>query len=160
MAIEDGDRVRLALVGRFEDGPVFARAGSDSPESTATEASTLSDESPVTFRVGHGEVISGLEDAVRGLEEGAERSVTVPPEEAYGPRQPDRIREYDPATFEAMTGMEPDVGRHVEANNGLHGDVTAVSEQRVEVDFNHELAGHTLVFEFTVLSVSKRESEG
>lgn len=59
----------------------------------------------------------------------------------------------DPEAFEAMVGEPPTVGQHVEAQNGLHGDVTAVTEDEVQVDFNHELAGNTLVFDLSVLSV-------
>ena len=66
---------------------------------------------------------------------------------------PDRVREYDREAFEAMVGQPPEIGLHVEAENGLHGDVTAVTEEAVQVDFNHELAGKTLVFDLEVLEV-------
>nr|WP_276220800.1 hypothetical protein [Halomicroarcula sp. DFY41] len=42
---------------------------------------------------------------------------------------------------------------HVHAENDLHGDVTAIRDDAVEVDFNHELAGKTLVFEIEVVDV-------
>jgi peptidyl-prolyl cis-trans isomerase B (cyclophilin B) len=50
-----------------------------------------------------------------------------------------------------MVGEDPAVGMHVHAENGLHGDVIAVREDAVEVDFNHELAGQTLVFDVEVV---------
>jgi peptidyl-prolyl cis-trans isomerase B (cyclophilin B) len=65
----------------------------------------------------------------------------------------EKIREYDPEAFEEMVGQEPEVGLHVEAMNDLHGDVTAVRDDAVQVDFNHELAGRTLVFDIEVLDV-------
>ncbi len=52
-----------------------------------------------------------------------------------------------------MVGETPEVGLHVHAENGLHGDVTAVRDDDVEVDFNHELAGKTLVFDIEVVDV-------
>nr|WP_276278767.1 hypothetical protein [Halomicroarcula sp. SYNS111] len=52
-----------------------------------------------------------------------------------------------------MVGKAPEPGLHVHAENGLHGDVTAVRDDAVEVDFNHELAGRTLVFDIEVLEV-------
>jgi peptidyl-prolyl cis-trans isomerase B (cyclophilin B) len=167
--VQRGDRVRLAYVGRFEDGTVFATSdpalaaehGLTSPDAgeraetnrrgeTEESASTSS---PLSFVVGAGEVIEGLEEGIVGVEEGTETTIRVPPEDAYGPHDPDRVREYDPETFEAMVGQPPEIGLHVEAQNGLHGDVTAVSDT-VQVDFNHELAGKTLVFEVELLSVS------
>ena len=57
----------------------------------------------------------------------------------------------DEETFESMVGESPEVGLHVHAENGLHGDVVAVREDTVEVDFNHELAGRTLTFEIEVV---------
>ncbi|MFC7132008.1 MULTISPECIES: FKBP-type peptidyl-prolyl cis-trans isomerase [Salinibaculum] len=154
MTIEQGDRVRLDYVGRFEDGSVFATskpAVAAAHGLAATE--TESDATPLSFTVGRGEVIDGLDEAVVGLTPGAETTVTVPPADGYGEHDPDRVREYDPDTFEGMVGNPPEIGLHVEAQNGLHGDVTAVTDDTVQVDFNHELAGKTLVFDVTVLDV-------
>lgn len=98
-------------------------------------------------------MIEGLDEAVVGMTVDEEATVTVPPAKAYGEYDPDMVREYDPETFEEMVGKPPEVGRHVEAQNGRHGDVTAVSDDAVQVDFNHELAGRTLVFDFRLLSI-------
>jgi FKBP-type peptidyl-prolyl cis-trans isomerase 2 len=151
MTIGAGDRVRLEYVGRFEDGTVFATSnGNLAAEQGLTDGDA--EPSPLSFTVGEGEVIEGLETGVVGLDVGDEETITVPPEDAYGEHDPERIREYDPETFEGMVGRPPDIGMHVEAENGLHGDVTAVSDT-VQVDFNHELAGKTLVFEVRILDV-------
>jgi peptidyl-prolyl cis-trans isomerase B (cyclophilin B) len=144
--------VRISYVGRFESGAVFAT--SDEKIAAANGLDTDEREcSPLSFTVGNEEVIAGLDKAVRGMTEGENATVTVPPADAYGEYDSDRVREYHADTFEGMVGQQPEVGVHVEAENGLHGDVTAVSEDSVEVDFNHELAGKTLVFELTVLAV-------
>jgi peptidyl-prolyl cis-trans isomerase B (cyclophilin B) len=150
---EPGDEVRLAYVGRFEDGSVFAA----SRDEVAREAGLGPAEAagtPLSFTVGDGEVIEGLDEAVRGLAVGEETTIRVPPAKGYGEYDPDRVREYGPGTFEAMVGHAPEIGDHVEASNGLHGDVTAVDDDAVEVDFNHELAGQTLVFEIRVLGMT------
>ncbi|MFB6297466.1 MAG: peptidylprolyl isomerase [Salinirussus sp.] len=162
MTVERGDRVRLEYVGRFEDGSVFATSDPDlarerglvSPPDAADGPSPDPDVGPLSFVVGRGEVIEGLDEAVVGMAPGEETTVTVPPERGYGPYDPDRVREYDRDAFESMVGQSPEVGLHVEAENGLHGDVTAVSDGTVQVDFNHELAGKRLVFEVEVLSVA------
>jgi len=152
--IEHGDRVRLAYTGRFEDGSVFATSDPAIAAAHGLAATAAaSDASPLSFRVGHHEVIAGLEEAVVGLETGTETTVTVPPDDAYGEYDQDRVRTYDPGLFEEMVGSRPEIGSHVEAENGLHGDVTAITDEAVEVDFNHELAGKTLVFEIRVLDV-------
>lgn len=151
--VDPGDRVAVAYVGRFEDGSVFAA----SDPAVAAENGLAPDEgaerTPLSFIVGAEEVIPGLDRAVVGMTAGEEATVTVPPEEAYGEYDPDRVREYDAETFEAMVGRSPEVGLHVEAQNDLHGDVTAVADGVARVDFNHELAGQTLVFDLRVLAV-------
>ncbi|MGB9965043.1 FKBP-type peptidyl-prolyl cis-trans isomerase [Halobacterium hubeiense] len=155
--IEPGDRVRLAYVGRFENGSVFATSD---PEVAAehglleAQGKDRDEYEPLSFTVGRGDVIEGLEDAVVGMHVDEEAEVTVPPEAAYGEHDPERVREYDPEAFEAMVGEPPEVGLHVEAENGLHGDVTAVTDDHVAVDFNHELAGKTLIFDVRVLAVA------
>ena len=159
--IEPGDRVAIEYVGRFEDGTVFGTS-----EHTVAAAHGLAaaedrdpdDYGPLTFTVGDSEVIEGLDNAVRGLSVGAETNVTVPPEAAYGAVREDRLREYDRETFEAMVDADAEVGLHVHAQNGLHGDVIAVRDGVVEVDFNHELAGKTLVFDIEV--VDRRPGSG
>jgi len=153
--IEPGDRVRLAYVGRFESGSVFSTSDPEVaaehglPEAQGKEREEFE---PLTFTVGRGDVIEGLDDAVVGMTVGEAAEVTVPPAAAYGDHDPERVREYDPETFEGMVGEEPEVGLHVQAENGLHGDVTAVTDDHVTVDFNHELAGKTLVFDVEVLA--------
>ncbi|PSQ48579.1 peptidylprolyl isomerase [Halobacteriales archaeon SW_7_65_23] len=154
MSIEPGDEVALAYVGRFEDGDVFTTSNEAvAREHGLAETRTEGTFSPLSFSVGKGEVIEGLEEAVVGMQVGEERTVTVPPEAAYGEYDPDRVREYDHEAFEAMVGQAPEIGLHVEAQNGLHGDVTAVTDEAVQVDFNHELAGKTLVFDIEVLGL-------
>jgi peptidyl-prolyl cis-trans isomerase B (cyclophilin B) len=154
MSIEAGDRVTLEYVGRFPDGTVF----DTSRESVAVEHGLIDTDKettfePLTFVVGAEQVIEGLDSRIRDLSVGDETTVEIPPEEAYGPVDGDRIREYETEAFAGMVGQEPEVGLHVHAENGLHGDVIAVTEETVEVDFNHELAGKTLVFEIEILAV-------
>jgi peptidyl-prolyl cis-trans isomerase B (cyclophilin B) len=160
VAIESGDRVRTEYVGRFEDGSVFATSDPDLAAEhglVSVDGDPTPDPRPLVFTVGRGEVIEGLDSAVRGMRVGEEATVMVPPEEAYGEYDPDRVREYDAETFEEMVGQPPEVGLHVEARNDLHGDVSAVVDGTVRVDFNHELAGRTLVFDIRVLDVLAEE---
>ncbi|KAB1187231.1 MULTISPECIES: peptidylprolyl isomerase [Haloferax] len=156
MAIESGDRVALAYIGRFEDGTVFNTSRYEvAVEHGLFDAQERAREDyvPQSFVVGADEIIPGLDEAVVGMSAGDEATVTVPPEKGYGEFDERRVRTYDPETFEGMVGEEPEVGLHVHAENGLHGDVISVREDAVEVDFNHELAGKTLVFDIEIVAV-------
>ncbi|GGN85977.1 MULTISPECIES: FKBP-type peptidyl-prolyl cis-trans isomerase [Haloarcula] len=156
MAIEPGDEVSIEYVGRFEDGSVFDTSRLDVAQAEGlldAQDADPRDYAPLAFTVGAGDIIEGLDEALVGMEEGEEATITVPTEKAYGEADDAKVREYDPETFEAMVGKAPEVGLHVEAENGLHGDVTAVRDDAVAVDFNHELAGRTLVFDVEVVDV-------
>ncbi|WP_416840002.1 FKBP-type peptidyl-prolyl cis-trans isomerase [Haloferax sp. DFSO52] len=156
MTIESGDHVAIDYVGRFEDGTVFNTSRYDvAVEHGLFDAQERGREDyrPQSFVVGAGEIIEGLDEAVVGMTVGEGATVTVPPEDAYGEFDDERVRTYDAETFEQMVGDEPDVGLHVHAENGLHGDVVAVRDEAVEVDFNHELAGKTLVFDIEIVAV-------
>jgi peptidyl-prolyl cis-trans isomerase B (cyclophilin B) len=103
--------------------------------------------------IGRGDIIEGIDEGIVGMSEGEEATIEVPPEKAYGEFDEEKVREYDPEAFEEMVGSEPEVGLHVEAKNELHGDVVAVRDDAVQVDFNHELAGRTLVFDIELIEV-------
>lgn len=64
-----GDTVEVDYTGKFENGEVF-----DSSEGRE----------PLEFTIGDGQVIPGFENAVDGMAFGETKTVTIPPEEAYG----------------------------------------------------------------------------
>jgi peptidylprolyl isomerase len=80
--------------------------------------------------------------------------VTVPPEAGYGHREEERVVTFERAEFDRiLQGGEPELGMHVQDQQGTLGEVTAIDEESVEVDFNHELAGETIEFEVEILDV-------
>jgi peptidyl-prolyl cis-trans isomerase B (cyclophilin B) len=154
--VERGDTVVVEYVGRFENGGVFDTSRYEvADEHGLVEAQDreASDYKPLAVTVGDGAVIEGLDEGLVGLSVGEEATIEVPPEKGYGEFADDRVREYDRDSFEGMVGQEPEIGLHVHAENGLHGDVTAITDDGVEVDFNHELAGRTLLFDVEVVDV-------
>jgi len=157
MTITDGDDVTIEYVGRLEDQTLF-----DTSDRALAEETGLAEEhpdrayEPLTVNVGEGNVIEGLEEALRGLEEGQSTAVRIPPEKAYGRYEESRVAEYDRGAFEEMMGdRELVIGFEVEAkDSGLPGEVSEIRDDSVIVDFNHELAGETLEFEIEVVDVS------
>ena len=156
MTISDSDVVTIEYTGRLPDGTLF----DTSDRRLAQEAGLIEEHpdrefAPLEVEIGDSDVIPGLQEALRGLEEGAETVVEIPPEMAYGERRDGRIAEYDREAFEEMIGdRELTVGFGVEVKeNGLPGEVSEIGEDTVTVDFNHELAGKTLEFEIKVVEV-------
>lgn len=142
MKVDKGDKVAVRYTGRLDSGDVF-----DSNEDGADA---------LEFTVGAGMVIPGFESAVLGLGEGESRTVRIPPEEAYGPRDERLIAKLDRALFE---DGDLEVGQHLdledETGNVYHGDVVSFDESTVTVDLNHHLAGQALTFDVRVEGIQK-----
>jgi FKBP-type peptidyl-prolyl cis-trans isomerase SlyD len=124
----------------------------------ADEAGTLIDSSEQsgTLRYVHGEkrIVPGLERALTGRDEGERFHVVVPPEQAYGWPDPERI-EWVPRTTLDPAG-EVHVGMRFESETPKGIMVATVIElagDDARVDANHPLAGKELHFDVHVLAV-------
>jgi len=136
--ITKGNTVEVHYTGRFVDGEVF-----DSSEG----------KDPLQFEVGSGQIIPGFEDAIMGKQIGEKVTVTVSPEQAYGPIREDLVVEV-PA--DKMPGPV-EVGQLLQADGGegqvVQVIVRDVKEDLVVIDGNHPLAGQELIFEIEVVSI-------
>ncbi|MEZ0248428.1 MAG: FKBP-type peptidyl-prolyl cis-trans isomerase [Thermoproteus sp.] len=84
-----------------------------------------------------------LESALLNADEGRDVEVEIPPEKAYGQRDPNKIRILSIREFHRH-GIVPHVDDVVEIE-GNRARVISISGGRVTLDFNHPLAGKTLV---------------
>src|SRR5262245_35400480 len=122
-----------------------------------------SEDEPIQFVQGEGDVLPGLERALLGLEEGAELELTLSAEDAFG--------EYNPEGLVAVPRAElpPDVDlvKDEWITVVVQGDETdddeevgemdmrivEAGEDEVILDANHPLAGQEVTFKIEVLSV-------
>lgn len=104
---------------------------------------------PLLVIIGEGRVIKGFEEALEKADVGVDVEVEIPPEKAYGVRDPDKVKTLSLRDF-LRSGVRPEVGKVVEINGQL-GVIRSVSGGRVVVDFNHPLAGKTLVYSFKIV---------
>ncbi len=115
---------------------------------------------PLGFVTGSGQIISGLERALMGMESGQAAKITVEPEEAYGLPREDLFREIPRENFPEDLQLEPGMGFEAK---GPHGPVTfriqSVKDDAVMADFNHPLAGQRLHFDVTVAEVREPRAE-
>lgn len=137
-----GDIVRIHYSGRLVDGTQF-----DSSEGRA----------PLEFTLGGGQVIRGLEAHVTGMETGAKSTVTIPVDEAYGPRRDEAIQQLDRA--KVPQGIDLQIGTQLQARTSDGGmlpiTVVGMDDTSVTVDANHPLAGQDLVFDVELVEVVK-----
>ena len=110
---------------------------------------------PLTFCAGSGDIISGLDKALAGAEEGQVLDFVIPASEAYGERDESLVAQMAVADL-GLPG-EPKIGYRVEAQIGGRWRSALISDvegDKVTVDANHPLAGVPLHFKTTVLTVS------
>jgi FKBP-type peptidyl-prolyl cis-trans isomerase SlpA len=113
---------------------------------------------PVSLVIGDGNLLEGFERALLGLRAGDRRTVHLPPEDAFGPWNPDNVQLFDAVQFIKAGDVIPEVGTMMEfqdkGGGTLAGVVKTVNEAQVEVDFNHPLAGRNVVFEVEIAKVT------
>jgi peptidylprolyl isomerase len=136
-----GDTVRVHYTGKLDDGTQF--------DSSAGGA-------PLKFALGSGQVIAGIDKAVEGMAVGESKSVRIPAEEAYGPRNDQLILEVPKGAL--TEDIEPVVGMPLQAQlpdgQAMKLVVTAVAEESITVDGNHALAGQALNFDIALIDIA------
>ncbi len=110
---------------------------------------------PAQLVVGDGNLPQGFEQALIGLTAGDQGAYRIPPATAFGMPNPENIREFPRSSFAEDMKLEEGlvISFADAANTELPGVVKSFSEKRVEVDFNHPLAGRELIFEVNILAV-------
>ncbi len=139
--VQEGKFVAIHYTGKLENGEVFDSCTGDFP---------------FEFEVGAGSVISGLDSAVRGMEVNQEKSIVIPPEEAYGVYNDSMVQSIPAADvrahFEPKVGMT--IGVHLENGMQVPATITKVDDSTVMIDFNHQLAGKTLHFDVKIIEIN------
>jgi FKBP-type peptidyl-prolyl cis-trans isomerase 2 len=137
--IANGKQVSLEYTLVLEDG--------------STVASNVG-KPPLLFTHGEQKILPALETALEGLQVDETKSVTLAPEQAYGPVNPEAFRDVDPSTIpeEARTAGTMLVAQDSDGNS-RPVRVHEVRDDNIVLDFNHPLAGKTLTFNVRVVAI-------
>ncbi len=149
--VKNGTTVYVDYIGKFENGTVF----DTSIKSVAEENGIYNPNrvyEPIKFTVGEHQMIKGFENAVIGMHVGETKTITIPPEEAYGVRNNSLIISIPIEAFN-NTNITPTVGKYLYVR-GVPAKIIEVNNTSVVLDFNHPLAGKTLIFEIKVVNIS------
>jgi len=135
-----GCRVKLAFILSLLDG---------------TEIDAASAEEPMELLVGDGSISAGLEFAFQGMRAGESGRFDIPPGIAFPTADSDKVFVLPPEDF--ASDIVPEVGQFIEfdlpSGEATVARVLNISEDGMELDFNHPLAGLPLVFEVQILDV-------
>jgi FKBP-type peptidyl-prolyl cis-trans isomerase 2 len=150
----DGDIAVVGFTGRIAGGEDAGEVFDTTDATVAGETGIYQktrDYEPLEFRVGEEEVVAGLDDAVREMAVGEGRTVEVEPARAFGERDESNVVEFPRADLEAGDDVTVEPGEIVRSESGATGWLTAVTEETVTVDFNHEHAGLPVESDVTLL---------
>lgn len=137
---KSGDTVRIHYTGTLDDGSVF-------------DSSRQRD--PLEFTLGAGQVIPGFDAAVTGMNVGDTKTTTIPPENAYGPHNPEGLQPFPKDKFPEDMEIAPGTRLQLQTPEGQPMMVTVaeVNEEEVILDANHPLAGKDLTFEVELVEI-------
>lgn len=108
---------------------------------------------PLEYLHGHDNILPGLEQALVGKDAGAELSVTLMPADAYGLRNEALLQTVSRASF-GSAELAPGSRFQTEGEAGPQiVTVLSIEGDKVNVDTNHPLAGHTLRYQVNILEV-------
>jgi len=148
MALQKGDFILLDYIAKVkETGEVF-----DTTIEEVAKKERLYKEGeiyePKLVVIGEGWVLKALDESLSNMEVGKTETVEIPPEKAFGARDPEKVRRV-PLRHLTAKGITPTLGMRLEYD-GKMAVVRAIGAGRVLLDFNPPLAGKTLVYEVTV----------
>ncbi|MEA2090327.1 MAG: FKBP-type peptidyl-prolyl cis-trans isomerase [Thermoproteota archaeon] len=148
MPLKKGDFILMDFTGKVkETGEVF----DTTIEEVAKEKRLYKEGEiyePQLVVIGEGWVLKALDENLADLEVGKKKSVEIPPEKAFGPHNPEKIK-LVPLRRLTSRGITPTIGARIEYE-GKTATVRTTGAGRVRLDFNPPLAGKTLIYEVTV----------
>ncbi len=157
MPLQKGDFILIDYVGKVkETGEVFDTTIEEvaSKERLYKEGEIYE---PKLVVLGEGWILKALEEEILKLDIGTKSTVEIPPEKAFGPRDPEKVK-LVPLKRLVAKGITPQIGMRVEYE-GKMATVRTVGAGRVQLDFNPPLAGKTLVYEVTVQKKLETKTE-
>jgi len=148
MPIEKGDFILIDYVAKVkETGEVF-----DTTIEEAAKKERLYKEGEIyeskLVVVGEGWVLKTLDESFPTFKLKKPASIEIPPEKAFGPRDPEKVR-LIPLRRLTARGITPKIGVRIELDGKL-ATVRTIGSGRVQLDFNPPLAGKTLTYDVTV----------
>lgn len=136
-----GDRVSLHMSGKLASGEAFGEtAGGE----------------PLSFIVGSGDVIPGIEEGVVGLFKGDSKSLEIAPEKAFGTQKQIHSvpRKQINLPKEDDEGLA--VGQYLQLQNGQQARIVKLTEESVDIDLSHPFTGETLYVDITIVDAVAR----
>ena len=104
---------------------------------------------PKLVVIGEGWMLKAVDESLTTMKLNKPQSVEVPPDKAFGPRDPEKVKRVPLKQLLAKDIHNPAIGMRIDYN-GKMATIRSIGAGRVLLDFNPPLAGKTLVYDVTV----------
>lgn len=157
LAIKKGAFILIDYVGRVKQtGELFDTTLEEVAKAEKVYRENVLYE-PMLVVVGEGWVVEGLDEELVNLNLEKPTTIEIPPEKAFGPRDPSKIRSI-PLRRLRSEKINPVPGMQVEIS-GRPAVIRSVGAGRVQVDFNPALAGKTLEYDITLRKILDKKND-
>ena len=135
-------KVAVLFTGKLENGEIFEATPGDHP---------------LVFTLGLNIFFPAIEQALAEMSPGESRTLTLPPEQAYGPHHEHLVQTLDRSVFGDKIDPKPGMvlSLNMDSEDGskkVPATVTEVADDTITVDYNHPLAGKTVIYDLTLYS--------
>jgi len=138
-AIAEDSKVTTEFTLKLQDGTVVA---------------TTEGKEPVTFQMGSKAMMPAVQSQIVGMEEGQTKTLTLGPEQAFGQSNPEAIKEIDTEKIPAeLRKVGQALSLSGQDGKPIQARVVEIGEEKSKLDFNHPLAGRTVVVELKIIKV-------
>ena len=147
MKVEKGNIVKVEYEGRLQNGEIF-----DSSKKHGQ---------PLEFEAGAVQVIKGFDEAIIGMAVDEEKEITIKPEDAYGIKKDEMIKEFpkDKLPKEREPKVGDVLGMVLPNGQQMSAAIVEVAKDTVKLDLNHPLADKTLIFRIKIVDISEKKAE-
>lgn len=104
---------------------------------------------PKLVVIGENWVLKALDESLTTMKPNKEDTVEIPPDKAFGPRDPEKIKRVPLKQLLAKDIHNPTIGMRINYN-GKNATIRSLGAGRVLLDFNPPLAGRTLLYKVTI----------
>jgi FKBP-type peptidyl-prolyl cis-trans isomerase 2 len=141
--VQEGDKVKIKYEAKLENGE---------------ECFPENKDNTIELTIGEGKIFSSIEDGLKEMKEGESKTITVEPNEAFGPHLDNLIIDAPKATFKTDTDLS--VGMRIKIDTPTdkvyYATIIKMTDSAVTLDLNHPLAGKKLMFTVTVIAIQKQ----
>jgi len=157
MAIEKGSLVLLNYTAKVKetDEAIETTVEEDAKKFNIYDPTRTYE--PRLVSVGDGWVLKGLDEALGNANVGDKMEIEVSPEKGFGQRDPDKVRMI-PLRKLGDKADEVKVGDAIEIDDKI-GIVRFIGSGRVQLDYNHRLAGRTIMYSLQILKRLEQDNE-